>query len=238
MQININKIFIGMGVLILILVGVIIYQGRSNNDLKTDMKAFQIAMSDSFKVSTNKYGQQIAEVKSAVFADASDTKKAIGELNQNGANIKSIVDANTQSLTLLDTKVGGLLKGKTTITGYDTVRNKPAGPLTTSADTGLRVYPIYKINDSTKWYTLNGNVYYDHYALTPFFKDSTELKAEFSYNGLFKPRVLTMTTLQKNPYSKTTGLKSIVIKKQASPIWTYLGLIGALAGGIFVGYKL
>lgn len=234
MKININKIFIGMGILIAVLTGVIIYQGHKIANLGDNQAALNTALNGKFTTFTDKFGDQVAAVQAAVFTNSTAMKDAVAQLNKNGANIRSEVGNQTQSLTLLDQKVGGLLTGKTTISGYDTIKSKPG---IANKDT-TKIFPIYKIDTANKWYSLNATVYHDHYAITPLFSDSLELKSEYVKHGLFKAPVLTTFALEKNPYSKTTGFKSILIKKDPAPVWQYVKFIAIFAGGIFVGTKV
>lgn len=243
MTLNANKIFIALVIIILLLGGVVIYEIHTKGELKDDYAASKTALSNTFTKALNAQGQEIATVKAAVFASSKNAQDIVAQLNKNGANIQSKIDGQTQSLTLIDKKIGGIITGKSTVAGYDTVKNKYAGRTGGSKDSlkkndSLTVWPIYSVADSTKWYTLNGIVGHDHFKIVPYFKDSTELKFEMVKNGFLKPRVLTATSLSKNPFSVTTGFKSLVVQKQPAPVVKYIAIVGALVGGIVIGAKV
>lgn len=229
-------IWLVVGVLVVIgaLVALIIYQSSVIKRNSMDMDAFKVAISNEMKVTRDKDGNEIAAVKSAVFASATEMKAAVEYLNKQGANIKSQVDGNTRSLILLDKTIGGKLEGKTTVSGYDTVKS------TAKADSGkeVKVWPVYSINTTEKWYSLSGKVGHNGYQLTPLFYDSTEIKGQLVKNGFFKPRLLTASALSKNPYAKTTGLKSIVLEKQPAPVWGWVERFGLFLVGLYAGIKL
>lgn len=229
-----NKLLIGQAVLIVILlIGITIIwkQNKSNGD---DLKAYKIAMSNDFKTFTDKNGHEIAQVQAAVFDRDADFKSAVAELNKNGANIQSKIDNNTQGLILLQKKVGGQLTGSTKIVKIDTVK-----ATTDKRDSSsLKIYPIYAIDTTTKWYKLSGTVGFRKYELTPLFYDSTELKPTMINGGLFKKSVLGVESLNHSPYAVTTGLKYLTVKKTPAPVWKLLGIIAILGSGIYLGHKL
>lgn len=211
------------------------HQSKSNGD---DLNAYKIAMSNNMKTFTDQNGHLIAQVQAAVFDKDADFKSAIAELNKNGANIQSRIDNNTQGLILLQKKVGGLLTGKTSISGSDTAITK--GKTASGRDTTFHtIYPEYAINDTTnKWYRLTGTVGYNSYRLSPLFYDSTELKPTLINGGFFKKSVLGVESLNHSPYAQTTGLKYLTVKKTAAPFWKVLGIIAIFGGGIYAGHKL
>lgn len=232
-----NYILIALVVLVIILAIIVTLLYKANRDKANDYQAMQIALSNKLDTFTKKNGEQIAKVQAAVFATNGGMKDAVKQLNQQGANIQSKVDNATQGLILLDKKIGGTLKGNTTISKEDTVTE------TTKTKTGkdssiTTILPEYKIDTTTKWYSLTGTVGPKRYAITPVYYDSTELLQHNINGGFLKPSVFGIESLNKNPYAKTTGLKYLQVKKTPAPIWKLIGGILIFTGGVYLGHHL
>lgn len=230
----IKYLLIGQAILIIILAIGLTIIWRQNKGNSDDFKAYKIAMSNDFKTFTDKQGHQIAQVQAAVFDRSADFKSAVADLNKNGANIQSKIDNNTQGLILLQKKVGGQLSGTTKIVKLDTVQ----GDSRSKTDTAIKIYPVYAIDTTTKWYKLSGTIGYKKYEVTPLFYDSTELKPTMINGGFFKKSVLGVESLNHSPYAVTTGLKYLTVKKTPAPVWKLLGIIAILGSGIYLGHKL
>lgn len=226
-----NKIFIGMIGLIIVLVAAIAVIVKKLDAQKDDNKAFQQAMSNKFDTLRNNMGQQTASVPAAVFADIKSLKQSVDQQNKAGANIQSKIDNWTQSLILLSKTIGTTIKGTTKITGSDSIKTTGIAGKKDS----VKVYPIYGIDTANKFYSLKGNVGYKHFELTPRFLDSTEIKGELVGHGLFKPGELTAFALSKNPFATTTQFKALVVKKIPAPIWKYVFILSGFAGGVYIG---
>lgn len=223
-----NKIFLGMIGLIIVLVAAIAVIVKKLDAQKDDNKAFQQAMSNKFDTLRNKMGQQTASVPAAVFSDIKSLKQSVDEQNKAGANIQSKIDNQTQALILLSKTIGTTIKGATTIKSFDTV--KIAG-----TKDSVKTFPVYAIDTANKFYSLKGTVGFKHYELTPRFLDSTEIKGELVGHGLFKPGELIAFALSKNPFATTTQFKALVVKKTPAPVWKYVFIGLGFAGGVYVG---
>ena len=226
-----------IGLLIVLIFGLVIAVVFLNNRLKNssnDYAAFKQSMDNSFKKFTDKNGNEIAQVKAAVFSNTATFGDAVKKLNAAGANIQSKINNDTQGLILINKQVGGELTGKTTIAKEDTIKN---GTTKSGADS-IKIYPIYAVNDSNKHYSIVGEVGFNGYKLKPLFFDSTEVMPKLINNGFLKRSVLGVEVLNKSPYSKTTGLKFLQVKKNPAPVWEVVKLIGIGLGGIWLGTKL
>lgn len=222
-------------VIILVIALSIVWKKMANKT--QDDAAFKIAMSNKIDTLTKKNGEQLARVQAAVFATTGGMQDAVKQLNQQGANIQSKVDNSTQGLILLEKKIGGELKGSTTIDKQDTV----TAEVKTAAgkdSTVKTIYPEYKIDTITKWYSLSGTVGHKNYSLLPMFNDSTELIQKNISGGFLKPSVFGIESLNKNPYAKTTGLKYLQVKKTQAPVWKVIGGILIFVGGVYLGHHL
>lgn len=226
---GINKIFVAMLAVIVILVAAIAVIIKRLDVQKDDNKAFQQAMSSKFDTIRNKMGQQTASVPVSVFSDIKTLKSAVGQLNANGANIQSAVDGNTRALVLLSKNIGTTIKGTTKIASYDTVHNTIAGIRDTL------IFPNYSIDTTNKFYSLKGLVGNKHFELTPVFFDSTEVKGEWVSHGLFKKGELTAFALSKNPYATITQFKALTVQKTPAPIWKIALIVLGAGGGFYLG---
>lgn len=226
---GINKIFVAMIAVIIILVAAIAVIVKRLDVQRDDNIAFQQAMSSKFDTMRNKIGQQTASVPVAVFSDIATLKSAVGQLNANGANIQSAVDGNTRALVLLSKNIGTTIKGTTKIVSYDTTHSTIAG----ARDTFM--FPNYSIDTANKYFSLKGLVGNKHFELTPVFFDSTEVKGEWVSHGLFKKGELTAFALSKNPYATTTQLKALTVQETPAPIWKIALIVLGAGGGFYLG---
>lgn len=233
MSLNV-KIFLGFLIVIILLLGAIFIMKRKLDENKSNLAAFQQAISSKFDTIRNAQGQQTASVPTAVFADIATLKATVDQLNARGANIQSKLDNQTQSLILISRTIGTTIRGSTKITGYDTVMRRAIAGLKDS----MKVYPTYSLDTTNKWFSLKGTVGPKQYAITPVFYDSLELKGEFISHGLFKKAELTGFALSKNPFANTTSFKSLVLKKEPAPVLKWILIVGGVAGGFYLGQHI
>lgn len=227
---GINKVFVAMLAVIVILVAAIAIIIKRLDVQKDDNKAFQQAMSAKFDTIRNKMGQQTATVPASVFSDIKTLKSAVGQLNANGANIQSKIDGNTRALVLLAKNIGATIKGTTTIASYDTVKSQ-----TKAGIKDTLIFPNYAIDTVNKFFSLKGLVGNKHFEITPVFYDSTEVKGEVVSHGIFKKGELTAFALSKNPYATTTQFKALTVQKTPAPIWKIVLIILGASGGFYLG---
>lgn len=229
-----TKIVLALLVVVAILIGAILIMKKKLDENRSNLAAFQQAISSKFDTMRNAQGQQTASVPTAVFADISTLKATVAQLNAQGANIQSKLDNQTQSLILLSRTIGTTIRGSTKIIGFDTVMSRSAAGL---KDT-LKVYPTYSLDTTNKWFSLKGTVGPKQYAITPVFYDSLELKGELISHGLFKKAELTGFALSKNPFANTTSFKSLVLKKEPAPVFKWILIGASVAGGFYLGQHI
>jgi hypothetical protein len=228
-----SKVILCSIAIIVVLLAAIFIMKKKLDENKDDLAAFKISMSSKLDTIRNKQGQQTASVPVAVYADISNLKATVAQLNSQGANIQSKVDGNTQALVLLSKTIGMTIHGTTTVTGFDTISKVTPGKTDT-----MKIYPTYGIDTVTKWYNIKASVGPKVFTITPVFYDSTELKGELVSQGFFKPSVLTAFSLNKNPYANTTGLKSFIVRKEPAPVFKYILIALGAAGGFYLGQHL
>lgn len=233
-----KKLVLILSGLILILVVAVGYLIKSQRDAINDYSALQIAMNNSIKQFKDKDGNVVTQTEAANFATTGALANAVKLLNTQGDNILSKVDNQTQGLILLNKTVGGLIKGKTTVVAIDTVTDTLKSKAGKDSAIAKEVWPTYRLKDSTKFYKIDGTVGKEGFAVTPLFKDTSELKPTMLRQGLFKPSILGIQEINHNPYSSTYGLKYLQVKKSIAPIWKILGISSIFIGGIYVGHKL
>lgn len=209
------KYIIGIALVILILL-----MFRSINELKSTNNRLQTEKSlalQSFKTERNKVGELITLQDVIVTTD----ERIIDSLVKEVAWNKKIKKPTTIIKEVTKTEVVHVF-----VPFHDTLFS-----ITNIVDS-------IPFSDSTKFYTIIGNVkpkgiYFNKIS---FLNDNTYVLAQKRYNLFYNKTVLYVN--HKNPYTSTTGLQSVVLKKEPKKFIKIATVVVAFVAGTYLGIQL
>lgn len=214
------------GLLLAIIIALIILLQHSCNR-EGDLSNMLSQSKDTLHKVINKLGQELTTTME-LNGSIGDLKKMNSQKDSTLKKLQDLVDKNTASATIIDNKTISSGSGKTSIS------IDPKGTIvkhdTISHIDSVFVYPTYKTNYKSSWDSVNIVAKKDSIKVNYVVYNEFEIKKEWVSKGFFKPKVLEIQVLNKNPNTVTLNLKSFTEAEPKKSHWIDW-VIGGLIGG-------